>query len=95
MRTLTDTRVSIKFRRAVFLTINLTSRTWGHHLKLAVGKFKTNLRKYSQRVIDVWNRLSVEIMSQSTMDLYSDRKVKNKNKIKREADSMDCLAFLC
>ena len=45
------------------------SKTRGHEFKLAGGKFKTNHRKYffSERVVDGWNRLPAEVVSQSTV----------------------------
>ena len=56
-------------------TLNPTSHTRGHHLKLYKNQCRLQLRAnfFTQRVINQWNSLPDEVVSAPTISVFKDR----------------------
>jgi hypothetical protein len=58
-----------------YFTISNANRTRGHSLKLALPKFRTDTRKFffSNRIIQLWNRLPEELIASSSINQWKAR----------------------
>ena len=57
--------------RNMFFSLKKDSRTRGHEVKLVKDQFRLDIRKYSfsQRTINVWNKLSTDCITASSMNM--------------------------
>ena len=58
-----------------FFQLNIGSRTRGHSFKVVKNRSNLDLRKYffSQRVVDVWNRLPQSVVDADTVNTFKNR----------------------
>ena len=59
----------------MFFSLKKDSRTRGHEVKLVKNQRRLDIRKYSfsQRTINEWNKLSMDCITASSMNMFKNR----------------------
>jgi hypothetical protein len=65
----------VDFNFAKLFELRIDNRTRGHPLKLSIGQFKTDCRKYffANRIVKVWNDLPGEVVMLPTLNSFKSR----------------------
>ena len=59
----------------MFFSLKKVIRTRGHEVKLVKAQYRLDIRKYSfsQRTINEWNKLSMDCITASSMNMFINR----------------------
>ena len=59
--------------RNIFFTVKEERRTRGHGVTLAKKQCRQDIRKFSQRTVNEWNRLSADCVGASSVNIFKNK----------------------
>ena len=59
--------------RNMFFSLKKDSKTRGHQVKLVKDQCRSDIRKYLQRTINEWNKLSTDCITSSSVNMFKNK----------------------
>ena len=65
--------MGMKILTEIFLSVKEERRTRGHGITLTKKQCKLDIRKFSQRTVNEWNRLSADCLGSSSVNMFKNK----------------------
>ena len=57
----------------MFFSLKKDRRTRGHEVKLVKDQCRLDIRKYSQRTVNEWNKLSMDCITANSVNMFKNK----------------------